>query len=155
MKQMVFKTIFVLAMALMSLQANAQVKEFEKYADTKNVTYVFISKFMLKLAGAKASPSLPGVNTKSLMDKLDAIQIISAEEKLAALKLKADTRDIVKRGKYGLLLQVNEDDEKVDIYYSVDKRHGIVVMLVEEDDEVNVIVFSGKFTLDDVLRMTK
>ena len=155
MKQMVLKTIFVLAMALMSLQANAQVKEFEKYADTKNVTYVFISKFMLKLAGAKASPSLPGVNTKSLMDKLDAIQIISAEEKLAALKLKADTRDIVKRGKYGLLLQVNEDDEKVDIYYSVDKRHGIVVMLVEEDDEVNVIVFSGKFTLDDVLRMTK
>lgn len=155
MKQMVFKTIFVLAMALMSLQANAQVKEFEKFADTKNVTYVFISKFMLKLAGAKASPSLPGVNTKSLMDKLDAIQIISAEEKLAALKLKADTRDIVKRGKYGLLLQVNEDDEKVDIYYSVDKRHGIVVMLVEEDDEVNVIVFSGKFTLDDVLRMTK
>ncbi len=155
MKHMVFKTIFVLAMALMSLQANAQVKEFEKYADTKNVTYVYISKFMLKLAGAKASPSLPGVNTKSLMDKLDAIQIISAEEKLAALKLKADTRDIVKRGKYGLLLQVNEDDEKVDIYYSVDKRHGIVVMLVEEDDEVNVIVFSGKFTLDDVLRMTK
>ena len=119
------------------------------------MTYVYISKFMLKLAGAKASPSLPGVNTKSLMDKLDAIQIISAEEKLAALKLKADTRDIVKRGKYGLLLQVNEDDEKVDIYYSVDKRHGIVVMLVEEDDEVNVSVFSGKFTLDDVLRMTK
>ena len=143
------------AMALLCLTANAQVKEFAKYSATKNVTYVYISKFMLKLAGAKASPSLPGVNTISLMDKLDAIQIISAEEKLAALKLKADTRDIVKRGKYGLLLQVNEDDEKVDIYYSVDKRHGIVVMLVEEDDEVNVIVFSGKFTLDDVIKMTK
>lgn len=155
MKPVITKIILCAVMAFVCLTANAQVKEFEKYSDTKNVTYVYISKFMLKLAGAKASPSLPGVNTKSLMDKLDAIQIISAEEKLAALKLKADTRDIVKRGKYGLLLQVNEDDEKVDIYYSVDKRHGIVVMLVEEDDEVNVIVFSGKFTLDDVLRMTK
>ena len=62
---------------------------------------------------------------------------------------------IIARDKYTLLMQVKEDGDKVDIYYHVDKRNSAVVMLVEEDDEVNVIVFSGTFTLDDVMKMTK
>ena len=39
MKQKIFQTILALALAMTSLNANAQVKEFEKYADTKSVTY--------------------------------------------------------------------------------------------------------------------
>ena len=104
MKQMVFKTIFVLAMAMMSLQANAQVKEFEKYADTKNVTYVFISKFMLRMAGKANTPSVPGVDTKSLMNKLTGIQIITSENEAASARLKSDVQSIVKQGKYELLI---------------------------------------------------
>lgn len=127
MKQMVFKTIFVLAMALMSLQANAQVKEFEKYADTKNVTYVFISKFMLRMAGKANTPSVPGVDTKSLMNKLTGIQIITSENEAASARLKSDVQSIVKQGKYELLMQVDEDDQKVRIYHrrqeAVSRRH--------------------------------
>ena len=106
MKQMVFKTIFVLAMALMSLQANAQVKEFEKYADTKNVTYVFISKFMLRMAGKAKTPSVPGVDTKSLMNKLTGIQIITSENEAASARLKSDVQSIVKQGKYERAYQI-------------------------------------------------
>ena len=39
-----------------SLTANAQVKAFEKYADMKNVSYVYISKYMLGMAGKVATP---------------------------------------------------------------------------------------------------
>ena len=142
-------------MVVTSLQANAQVKAFEKYADMKNVSYVYISKYMLSMAGKNAAPSVPNVNMKSLTSKLTGIQLINSDEKAARTKLKNDVSSIITRDKYTLLMQVKEDGDKVDIYYHVDKRNSAVVMLVEEDDEVNVIVFSGTFTLDDVMKMTK
>ena len=178
MKQKVFHLIMVLALTMLSLPANAQVKEFEKYADTKNVTYVFISKYMLRMVGKAAAPSVPGVDVKSLMNKLSGIQIISAEDKTAAARLKAETQAIIKQGKYELLMQVDEDDEKVRIYHHEGNRRqteshqaglngrgakekgeanqqSAVVMLTDEDGEVSVIVFSGTFTLDDVMKMTQ
>jgi hypothetical protein len=42
MKQVIIKVLLCIVVALGCLTANAQVKAFEKYADTKNVTYVFI-----------------------------------------------------------------------------------------------------------------
>ncbi len=155
MKTIAIRILLVVAMVVTSLQANAQVKAFEKYADTKNVTYVYISKYMLSMAGKNAAPSVPNVNMKSLTSKLTGIQLINSDEKAARTKLKNDVSSIIARDKYTLLMQVKEDGDKVDIYYHVDKRNSAVVMLVEEDDEVNVIVFSGTFTLDDVMKMTK
>lgn len=155
MKTIAIRILLVVAMVVASLQANAQVKAFEKYADTKNVTYVYISKYMLSMAGKNAAPSVPNVNMKSLTSKLTGIQLINSDEKAARTKLKNDVSSIITRDKYTLLMQVKEDGDKVDIYYHVDKRNSAVVMLVEEDDEVNVIVFSGTFTLDDVMKMTK
>ena len=154
MKKRTIQTLIALALLLTSLQTNAQVKEFEKYSDTKNVTYVYISKFMLGMAGKLATPSVAGVNTKSIMNKLSGIQIITSEDKTAAARLKSDTQDIVKRGKYERLMQVDEEGEKVRIYHCEGKKQSAVVMQVEEKDELTVIVFSGKFTLDDVMKMT-
>ena len=155
MKTIAIRIIICVAMLATGLQANAQVKEFEKYADTKNVTYVFISKYMLRLAGKASAPSVPGVNTQSIMNKLDGIQIISSEEKNASARLKADTQAFIKRGKYELLMQVDDDEEKVRIYHREGKQQSAVVMLSDDDGEVSVIVFSGKFTLEDVMKMTE
>ena len=79
MKQIIIKTLLGIVVALCSLNANAQVKAFEKYADTKNVTYVYISKYMLGMAGKNATPSVPGVDIKTLAGKLTGIQIVSTE----------------------------------------------------------------------------
>ena len=149
------KIILCVAMLVASVTANAQLKEFEKYADTKNVTYVYISKFMLRMAGKSSAPSVPGVDTKSLMNKLDGIQIISSEDKNAIARLKTDVQAIVKQGKYELLMQVDEDGDKVRIYHKEGKQQSAVVMMADEDGEFAVIVFSGSFTLDDVQKMTK
>jgi hypothetical protein len=155
MKHTIFQTIFVLTLAMMSLHTNAQVKEFEKYADTKNVTYVFISKYMLRMAGKASSPSVPGVDTKSLMNKLNGIQIISSTDESAAARLKAETKALVKQGKYELLMQVDEDEQKVRIYHREGKQQPAVVMMADEEGEFSVIVFSGTFTLEDVMKMTQ
>lgn len=155
MKSIATRIIMCVAMLVACIQANAQLKEFEKYADTKNVTYVFISKFMLRMAGKEAAPSVPGVNTKSIMNKINGIQIIGSEDKAASARLKADAQNIVKQGKYELLMQVDEDDQKVRIYHREGKQQSAVVMMADEDGEFNVIVFSGTFTLGDVMKMTQ
>ena len=149
-------TLFLLlALASLSLTANAQVKAFEKYADMKNVTYVFISKYMLGMAGKNAGLSVPGVDVKTLANKLTGIQIISSENKGAQTKLKNDVKDIMAKDKYELLMQVNEDDSKVNIFHHVTKQQSAVIMQVEDDEELTILVFSGKFSLEDVMKMTQ
>ena len=149
------RTLLCIMVAISSLTVNAQVKAFEKYADMKNVSYVYISKYMLGMASKTSMPSVPGVDTKSLASKLTGIQIISSEEKTARVKLKNDVRDILAHDKYEVLMQIREDGDKVDIYHCVGKQQSVVVMLMDEDDSATVMIFSGNFTLDDLMKMTK
>ncbi len=155
MKQIIIRTLLCVIVAMASLTVNAQVKAFEKYADMKNVSYVYISKYMLGMASKASMPSVPGVDTKSLASKLTGIQIISSEEKTARAKLRNDVKDILARDKYEVLMQIREDGDKVDIYHCVGKQQSVVVMLMDEDDSATVMIFSGNFTLDDVMKMTK
>ena len=155
MKQIIIKTLIGIMVATCSLNANAQVKAFEKYADAKNVTYVYISKYMLAMAGKNATPSVPGVDIKTLAGKLTGIQIINTENKAAQAKLKNDVKGIISRDKYELLMQMNEDDSRVNIYYHITKQQSAVVMQVEDKEELTLMVFSGKFTLEDVMKMAQ
>ena len=155
MKQIIIKNLLGIMVVLCSLTANAQVKAFEKYADAKNVTYVYISKYMLAMAGKNATPSVPGVDIKTLAGKLTGIQIINTENKAAQAKLKNDVKGIISRDKYELLMQMNEDDSRVNIYHCIAKQQSAVVMQVEDKEELTLMVFSGKFTLDDVMKMAQ
>ena len=155
MKQIIIKTLLGIMVVLCSLTANAQVKAFEKYADAKNVTYVYISKYMLAMAGKNATPSVPGVDIKTLAGKLTGIQIINTENKAAQAKLKNDVKGIISRDKYELLMQMNEDYSRVNIYHHIAKQQSAVVMQVEDKEELTLMVFSGKFTLEDVMKMAQ
>ena len=53
------------------------------------------------------------------------------------------------------MMQVNEDDSKVNIYHHIGKQQSAVIMQVDDDDELTILVFSGKFTLEDVMKMTE
>jgi hypothetical protein len=155
MKQIIIKFLIGIVVASCSLHANAQVKAFEKYADMKNVTYVYISKYMLGMAGRNATPSVPGVDIRTLAGKLTGIQIINTENNAAKMKLKSDVKAILAKGKYELLMQMNEDDSKVNIFHCITKQQSAVVMQTEDNEELSLMIFSGKFTLEDVMKMTK
>ena len=146
--------ICTLIMLLSSLTANAQVEEFEKYSDMKNVTYVYISKAMLTLAKGLTTPSVPGMDMKNAFGKLNAIQIITTENKAARTKLKAEVADVVKREKYEMLMQVDEDDSKVRIYFKDGKKQSVILMSTDESSETSVIAFSGTFKIEDVQQLT-
>lgn len=153
MKRTIIKSLLCTVMALLCLTASAQVKEFEKYADTKNVTYVYISKSMIGMVGKMTN--IPGVDISSLSNKLSAIQIITSDDKAAGTKLKKEVQGILSSGKYEKLMQINDDDSKVNIYHTEGKQQSAVVMISDGDGSVTVMVFSGKFNMDDVMRMTK
>lgn len=155
MKRKMIKALLCIMVAMTGLTASAQVKAFEKYADMKHVSYVYISKYMLGMAGKSAAPSVPGVDMKSMASKLTGIQIISSEDKSARTKLKSDVKDILAQDKYEVLMQIREEGSKVDIYYRVGKQQSVVVMVVDDDSEATVMVFSGAFTMDDVMKMAK
>ena len=155
MKQTIIKALLCMVVALSSLTVNAQVKAFEKYADMKDVSYVYISKFMLGMVGKQATPQVPGVDTKTLLNKLSGIQIIHADSKSAQTKLKNDVKALIAKDKYELLMQMNEDKSKVNIYHHIGQQQSVVAMLVDEKEEVTIMVFSGKFTLEDVMKMTQ
>ena len=153
MKRTIIKSLLCTVLALLCVTASAQVKEFEKYADTKNVTYVYISKYMIGMVGKMAN--MPGVDVSSLSNKLSAIQIITSEYPEAGRKLKKEVQGILSNGKYEKLMQVNGDDSKVNIYHTEGKQQSAVVMVTDGDGTVTVIVFSGKFNVDDVMKMTR
>lgn len=155
MKQRIIRTLLCIVVTMTSLNASAQVKAFEKYADMKNVSYVYISKYMLGIASKAVTPSVPGIDMKSLVSKLTGLQIISSEDKSARSKLRSDVREILVRDKYEVLMQMKDDDSKVDIYYCVNKQQSAVVMMTDEEDSSSVMVFSGSFTLDDVMKLAK
>ena len=155
MKQSIIRFFLCTMVALCSLSANAQVKAFEKYADAKNVTYVYISKYMLGLAGKNAAPSIPGVDIKTLSGKLTGIQIITCENAAIQKKLKGEVKSILDKDNYELLMQVNEDDSKDNIFHHINKSQSAVLMQVEDGQELTLLVFSGHFTLDDVMKMTQ
>ena len=151
------KTILFAVMALTTLNAHAQVKAFEKYSDMNGITYVYISKAMLSAISSKLNsmPSMPNVNAQALASKMSGIQLIHAEKNNMRAKLRSEVQSIVKQNKYELLMQVKEDNNKADIYQNIGPQQSAVVMLVEEKDGVTAVVFSGKFTTEDVMKMVK
>ena len=149
------KFVLILALLTTSFSLHAQVEEFEKYSDMKNVTYVYISKTMLTLAKGLTTPSVPGMDMKNAFGKLNAIQIITTENKAARTKLKAEVADVVKREKYDILMQVDEDNSKVKIYFKDGKKQSVILMSTDENNETSVIIFSGTFKMEDIQKMTE
>ncbi len=157
MKKIMIKTILCTVMVLTCLNAHAQVKAFEKYSDMNGITYVYISKAMLSAISGRLNkmPSMPNVDAQVLVNKLSAIQLIHAEKNDMRTKLRSEVQGIVKKDKYELLMQVKEDGNKADIYQNIGPQQSVVAMLVEEKDGVTAVVFSGKFTTEDVMKMVK
>lgn len=147
------KILFAIVLMLTTITASAQVKAFEKYSDTEGVTYVYISKALLRMAGAFNMPSAPGTNMKNIIPKVDAIQIITSMEDDMASRLKREAENIVKNQNYELLMQVDDDGDKVRIYHHEGKKQSAIIMITTSDDETVVIAFTGTFTLKDVESM--
>ena len=139
-------------LTLTCLSSQAQTNPFDRFAQSEEVTYVYISKPMLKLIGTSAIPSINGINIKEIGSKLNSIQIITSE-KSTKKSLKAEAMSIIKKEAYEKLLQISEPDNKVDIYFKDGKKNSIIVMVNGEKNQTVLIVFSGTFSTSSIAKI--
>ena len=152
MKSILTNIIVAIMLAMTSINAQAQKNPFDKFSDYKDVTYIYISKTMLKLVGTTAIPSINGIDIKEIGSKLNSIQIITSE-KGSKKSLKTEALSIIKKDSYEKIMQVSEEDNKVDIYFKEDKKGSIIVMVNDEKDSTVLIVFSSNFSMANMLKM--
>lgn len=152
MKSILTNIIVAIMLAMTSINAQAQKNPFDKFSDYKDVTYIYISKTMLKLVGTTAIPSINGIDINEFGSKLNSIQIITSE-KSSKKSLKTEALSIIKKDSYEKIMQVSEEDNKVDIYFKEDKKGSIIVMVNDEKDSTVLIVFSGTFSMANILKM--
>ena len=92
-----------------------------------------------------------------MFDKLNSLQVISVEKQDKAAEIKKMVSDIVEKDKYDIVMEVTDEEDAVTIYSKLDKTPSVVLMQTEDtkDHELNLIVFAGTFTEEDLVNITQ
>ena len=144
--------IIVLLLTCLGPFSHAQVPAFETFAKDRSVTYVYVSKAILSLARSVDYPRLGvSLDIRKMIDKLDALQVISADGQRPSTRVEKTVGRILQKGKYTRVMQLDEDGEEVTIYQGTDDRSTVLVMCAREDASFKATVFSGSFTLDEIV----
>lgn len=144
MKKVLIAWIIVL---LASTGLHAQENFFEKFADRKGVTSVYISKRMF---GMMKNIDSGNINLANVADKISGLQILSCENKTVADELRKETAHINRENGYEELMRVREEGERVTIYVKEGKKENEYVLLVDEPDEFVIILLNGQLTLEEL-----
>jgi len=122
---------------------------FNKYEGQKDVSTVSIS-----MAGINISL---GNEVDDLFEQVDNFKILHFKNHYKTFRdsdFQKDISEIIKKGEYKLLMDVNSEDEKVKIYIVSGEdnliKEGLIV--AEEDDEASLIWVTGNMNLADFTR---
>ena len=142
-------SIIAFLMIFCSVLSYGQQSYFDKYADMDGVTSVYITKSMLSLF-PQGNTNINGVNIGNIANRLDNIQILSADEKDIIDQLRKETSNINTKNGYEELLRVREDGTKTTIYFNEKKKKKEFVLLVDDKDEFTIISIVGDLTLKEI-----
>lgn len=144
MKKVLITWIIIL---LASTGVRAQESFFEKFADRKGVTSVYISKKMFSMMKNINSGD---INLANVADKINSLQILSCDNKTVADELRKETAHIKRENGYEELMRIREEGERVTIYAKEGKKENEYVLLVDEPDEFVIILLNGQLTLQEI-----
>lgn len=144
MKKVFITWIFVL---LACAGSHAQESFFEKFADRKGVTSVYISKRMF---GMMKNIDSGDINLANVAGKINSMQILTCENKSVADELRKETAHIKPENGYEELIRVREEGERVTIYVKEGSKENEYVLLVDEQDEFTIILLNGQLTLEEI-----
>lgn len=154
MKRFISHTLAIILMTIASVNAQAQKNPFDRFADSQDLTYIYISKTMLKFVELDEISNINGIELKKLGNTLESIQIITSNKKTKD-SLKSEAMSIIKKETFERVMQVVEKDNNVDIYHKKGKDISIIAMVSVNKDKTVLIVFSGTFDLKDILQTIK
>lgn len=144
------KRIYILTLlfSFCSWMAHAQESLFDKYAEMKGVSSVFISKTMIDLMPHVVDAE--DINVSRMAGKIDNIRILSCESRPVIVRLKKDLSLIDKNG-YEELMRMNDEGDKTTIYLKKkDNGKNEFVLLNDEKDELSIIVITGSLALQEI-----
>lgn len=145
--------IFSLLLTLSALFCQAQQSFFDKYAEMDGVTTVYITKNMLNMFPSM-SGTINGVDVGNLANKLENIQILSADDSNIIEQLRKETKYINTKNGYEELMRVRDDGDKMTIYFKERKKNSEFILTTDEGDEFTIILIIGDLTLKDIQEMT-
>lgn len=144
MKRLFITCIIVL---LASAGLHAQESFFEKFADHKGVTSVYISKRMF---GMMKNIDSGDINLNNVAGKINSLQILSCENKEVAAEVRKETAYIKRENGYEELMRIKDEGDRITIYAKEGKKENEYVLLVDEPDEFTIILLNGQLTLEEL-----
>lgn len=143
MKRLILTLITAL---LMGNALWAQEDIFEKFADRKGVTTVYISKKMFSMMNGYNNGS---INLNNIGSKISGLQILSCEDKTVIPEIRKEAARIKTDG-YEVLMRIKEEGEHVTIYTKEGKEENQYILLADEPQEFTIIMLNGKLTLEEL-----
>ena len=143
MKRLILTLITTL---LMGSALWAQEDIFEKLADRKGVTTVYISKKMFSMMNGYNNGS---INLSNIGSKISGLQILSCEDKTVIPEIRKEAARIKTDG-YEVLMRIKEEGEHVTIYTKEGKEENQYILLADEPQEFTIIMLNGKLTLEEL-----
>lgn len=141
MKRIIAKYLFALLLAFIGTATYAQENPFDKFADSENLSYVYVSKQMIGLVKDWKLPTNMSVKfTSQDIENLHSVQIISSKDSIG--ELKSEAWSIIKKEDFQPLLQTNSAGVKTHIYCKDAKKKCFVVIISETKVEMTVCVFT-------------
>ncbi len=142
-----------------NLTASRILDEFVQYNRSKiYVSYVYVSKAMMKVVDTKDLLSqIRGIDSSSLINKLSSIQIVGVEP-ANKQSLQTTMTTVVIQDNFERLLRLQNNYSTIELFFHREVKKGNqtqpaeLLMIYEDPKSYKVIVFSGNFTLDDVVK---
>ncbi|MCD8081536.1 MAG: DUF4252 domain-containing protein [Bacteroides sp.] len=136
-----------------SMGMKGQSSIFDKYNDMQNVSSVFISKAMIEM-----QPKLytNDVYIGKVAGKLEGVYVISTLDNKIKQNLRKDIDDLIKKGKYELLMK-QKGITSSSAFYIRKKGDKIqeLVMISDGASKLNFTQLVGDLTLEDIQNITK
>lgn len=149
-----FITIIILISTVI-FSANAQNALYKKYEKSKSVTRVYISQTMLELT--KSANLQMDDDVSDIIDSFDSVTgfyLLETDDPTLMPALKEDFMKEVNAKKLELLMEVNDDDRVLFYTRKEGNYFADVYMIVEEEnEEIVVIMVSGKISQQNINRL--
>ena len=135
---------------ILSASAFAQKEFIDKLGNIDGVTSVYVSKTMLKLL---PQLDVKELDLKKISQKMDGVEILTAENQNAVKKLKSGALSYLQKNKYEQLMEVKDGKDNTIIYMKQkNKDYSSFVLLSADGNQTGftLIALSGSLTLEDI-----
>ena len=157
MKKFIIGIIMFLSVTAASAQDAKSI--YNKYAGSKGVTAVYISPAMFKIIGKLPDMQMQtadgsSLNIAPLVSSFEGFYMLDISDQKAVSILSQEISSMVSKGRYELLMEVNDEGERLHIYTSGNEQ--IIesfVFTASEGGTLQFICIDGKMKRSDVEKL--